>query len=101
NPVHPMRLARAPARGGWLTRRATAGRLHASPTAIAACALALAACAEESSPLRVVPLEPAAGAVVAGTGQVATVGQRVRDSLAVRVMDRFGNPVPQAEVLFV
>src|SRR5690606_36277279 len=101
NPVHPTRLARTPACGGGLTRRAAPGRLRAGPAAIAACALALAACAEESSPVRVVPLEPAASALVEGTDQVATVGQRVRDSLAVRVMDRFGNPVPQAEVLFV
>lgn len=68
--------------------------------AFAVCALVLAACAEESSPLRVVPLEPAASNVVAGSGQVGTVGQRVPDSLAVRVTDRFGNPVPQAEVVF-
>src|SRR5690606_39906262 len=89
-----------PAGAVRLTGRSAGRRPRPGAMAFAVCALVLAACAEESSRLRVVPLEPAASNVVAGSGQVGTVGQRVPDSLAVRVTDRFGNPVPQAEVVF-
>jgi len=62
--------------------------------------LVLGACGEESSPLRVVPVAPAASRVVAGADQVGTVGQRAPESLAVLVTDRFDNPVPDVEVTF-
>jgi len=62
--------------------------------------LVLGACGEESSPLRVVPVAPAASRVVAGAEQVGTVAQRTPEALAVLVMDRFDNPVPDVEVTF-
>ena len=62
--------------------------------------LIVGACGEESSPLRVVPLAPAASRLVAGADQVGTVGQRTPEPLAVLVTDRFDNPVPEVEVTF-
>lgn len=44
--------------------------------------------------------EPAALTVVSGDRQNGTVGQALLDSLVVRVTDRFGNPVPGAEVVW-
>jgi len=56
--------------------------------------LVLGACGEESSPLRVVPVAPAASRVVAGAEQVGTVAQRTPEALAVLVMDRFETRCP-------
>lgn len=84
-----------------MTSRAAPARPHRVSKIVVCCALVLAACSEDSSPLRVVPLEPAASRLVGGTGQVGMVGERVPDSLTVLVTDRFGNPVPQADVAFV
>jgi hypothetical protein len=62
-----------------------------------ALALSLAAlapaCTRDTSPLAVVPTTPAASETRAGAGQTGTVGERLGDSLVVRVTDRFGNPV--------
>ena len=41
---------------------------------------------------------PAALAIIAGNGAAGPVGAALTDSLAVTVKDRFGNPVPGAEV---
>ncbi|HEX7088885.1 MAG TPA: Ig-like domain-containing protein [Longimicrobiales bacterium] len=62
--------------------------------------LVLGACGEESSPLRVVPVEPAASRIMAGADQAGTVAERTPESLAVLVTDRFDNPVPEVEVAF-
>ena len=62
--------------------------------------LVLGACGEASSPLRVVPVAPAASRIAAGADQVGTVAQRTPESLAVLVTDRFDNPVPEVEVTF-
>ncbi|HEY8468050.1 MAG TPA: Ig-like domain-containing protein [Longimicrobiales bacterium] len=62
--------------------------------------LVLGACSEESSPLRVVPVEPAASRIVAGNDQVGTVAAPTPEGPAVLVTDRFGNPVPEVEVAF-
>jgi invasin-like protein/filamin/ABP280 repeat protein/Big-like domain-containing protein len=45
--------------------------------------------------------EPAEVVVVRGDRQNGTVGQRLPDSLVVRVTDRFGNAVPGVEVIWV
>ena len=62
--------------------------------------LVLGACGEESSPLRVVPVAPAASRIVKGDDQVGTVGTPAPEAPTVLVTDRYGNPVPDVEVTF-
>ena len=69
-------------------------------TMAAVALLIVGACGEESSPLRVVPLTPAASQIVEGDEQVGTVAAPAPEALTVLVTDRFGNPVPDVEVTF-
>ena len=66
-------------------------RRWARATALAASVLA-GACLDDTSPLATVPTEPAA-TMREGTLQTGTVGEPLADSLVVKVIDRFGNPV--------
>ncbi|MFW6080085.1 MAG: Ig-like domain-containing protein [Gemmatimonadota bacterium] len=59
--------------------------------------LLLMACSDESSPLNVVPHIPA-HRELSGFEQVGTVGEALPAPLTVLVMDKFGNPVPDAYV---
>jgi hypothetical protein len=62
-------------------------------------AAAMASCGGEG--LVVPPGEPSSIAVVAGDGQIDTVGHLLSDSLVVRVTDPQDRPVPGVEVAFV
>lgn len=44
------------------------------------------------------PDRPDSLAIVTGTGEGGVVGQPLVDSVAVRIFDRYGNPVPDADV---
>jgi len=68
-------------------------------TRVASLALATA-CTHDSSPLNVVPLAPVATNGTGALMQTAAVGTRVPEPPAIRVTDRFGNPVQGVEVLF-
>ena len=68
-------------------------------TSVASLALATA-CTDDSSPLNVVPLAPVATNGTGALMQTAAVGTRVPEPPAIRVTDRFGNPVQGVEVLF-
>lgn len=63
-------------------------------------AVALAGCTDASTPLRVIPVEPAETRVATEEVQHGTVGEPTPDSLAVLVVDRYGNPVPGVSVRF-
>lgn len=59
-----------------------------------------AGCSDDSSPLNVVPATPTGAEALQGESQVGTVGASLPDTIAVRVTDRYGNPVPGVSVDF-
>ncbi|HWK88496.1 MAG TPA: Ig-like domain-containing protein, partial [Longimicrobium sp.] len=68
---------------------------------LSACALALLAGTACEDPVgKEKPGPPAGVEVVSGNGQTAAAGQAAADSLAVRVTDERGNPVPGAAVVW-
>ncbi len=88
-----------------MTKKAKSAPAHAKGApfnryVVLAAAALVGACAGDSTPLRVIPVEPSASRAVAGDRLHGTVGEPVPDSLAVRVTDRYSNPVPGVRVRF-
>ena len=73
----------------------------ASVAAVVGLTVFSTSCSDDSTPLNVVPSDPAAYEVLeAAELQTATVATAVPESPTVKVLDVYGNPVPDVEVVF-
>jgi hypothetical protein len=72
-------------------------RLLRGAAAIAGLLGALVTCSRDTSPLAVLPTDPT-GSEVRSENLSGQVGQALGQPVTVRVVDRFGNPVPDLEI---